>query len=394
MELKRLWHACWCYKKTTCVGIFVFLLLVLLGMLAPLIIKYHLNHNIFRDMGNYTGRVEDVDVHWLTASYRLEDLVLWRKGGNKEVPFFRVADLSIGFSWDAILNGAILARVVAENAELNFLDAERAGQRQTGTGTNWLDVLEELLPTTLHRVEIHNSRLTFQNFDADPKIDIRAEKIYALINNLTNVKDRDGRRVATARLDARVLGGAPLTAQARFDPFDFNDFEFAAEMHEFDLTRINDLASNYAKVDFASGHGSVFVELTAREGKLSGYIKPLLEEVEIVSWEQDVKEQGDNPFRLLWEGAVGFFKTLFTNAESKQLATQIEIEGTIDDTKIKSWGAVLGVVRNAFVEALEARFEEMTPLTRSKKYKEEKEAEKDDGKSGREKGKKRNEEKS
>jgi Domain of Unknown Function (DUF748). len=392
--LKRLWHVCWCYKKTTCLSLFVLILLVVIGVLAPVLIKYHLNHNIFRDMGNYTGRVEDVDVHWISGSYRLEDLVLWRKGGNTEVPFFRVADLSIGLSWDAILNGAILASVVAKNAELNFLDAERADERQTGTGTNWLDVLEELLPTTLHRVEIHNGRMTFQNFDTDPKIDIRAEKINALVNNLTNVKDRDGRRVATARLDARVLEGAPLTAQARFDPFDFNDFVFAAEMHEIDLTRINDLASNYAKVDFASGHGSIFVELTARDGKLSGYIKPLLEDVNVASWEQDIKEQGDNPLRLLWEGAVGFVKTLFTNAESKQIATQIEVEGTLDETKIKSWGAVLGVVRNAFVEAVEARFEEMTPLTRPKKDKEEKETEKDDGKGGREKGRKKNEEKS
>lgn len=364
--MKRLWRFCWCYKKTTCLGMALVLLFILIGVLAPFLIQYHLNHNVFRDMGNYTGRVEDVDVSWLAGSYRLEDLVLWRKGGNQEVPFFRVEDLSIGLSWDAIRHGAILASVSAENAELNFLDAKRADKRQTGKGTNWLDVLEELLPTTLHRVEVHNSRMTFQNFDTDPQIDVRAEGINILVTNLTNVKDQDGRRVATARLDARVLEGAPLIAQARFDPFDFNDFVFAAEMHEIDLTRVNDLTSNYAKVDFASGHGSIFVELTAQDGRLSGYIKPLLEDVDIASWEQDVKQQGDNPLRLLWEGAVGFFKTLFTNAESKQIATQIDVTGTIDEAKINSWGAVFGVIRNAFVQAVEARFEELTPLTSRK----------------------------
>lgn len=348
-------------------------LFILIGVLAPFLIQYHLNHNVFRDMGNYTGRVEDVDVSWLAGSYRLEDLVLWRKGGNKEVPFFRVEDLSIGLSWDAIRHGAILASVIAENAELNFLDAERTEKRQTGKGTNWLGVLEELLPTTLHRVEVHNSRMSFQNFDTDPQIDVRAEDINILITNLTNVKDQEGRRVATARLDARVLEGAPLIAQARFDPFDFNDFVFAAEIHEIDLTSVNDLTSNYAKVDFASGHGSIFVELTAQDGRLSGYIKPLLEDVNIASWEQDVKQQGDNPLRLLWEGAVGFFKTLFTNAESKQIATQIDVTGTIDEAKINSWGAVFGVIRNAFVQAVEARFEELTPLTsRNKEAKDDK----------------------
>lgn len=340
-------------------------LLILIGIFSPMIIQYHLNHNVFRDMGNYTGRVEDVDVNWWSGSYRLKELVLWRKGGNQDVPFFRVEDFSIGLSWDAIRRGAIRAGVVLENAELNFLDAERAEKRQTGKGTNWLDVLEELLPTTLHRLEIRRSRITFQNFDAEPKIDIQAREIDALITNLTNVKDHEGRRVATAQLDAKILGDAPITAQARFDPFDFNDFLFAAEVRQIDLTRVNNLTAHYANVDFASGHGSLFAEFTARDGQLSGYVKPLLEDVNIVSWEQDVKQQGDNPLQLLWEGMLGFLKTLFTNSETRQFATQIEFEGTLDEATVKSWGAVLGVIRNAFVEALDERYEELTPLTRS-----------------------------
>lgn len=340
-------------------------LLILIGIFSPMIIQYHLNHNVFRDMGNYTGRVEDVDVNWWSGSYRLKELVLWRKGGNQDVPFFRVEDFSIGISWDAIRRGAIRAGVVLENAELNFLDAERAEKRQTGKGTNWLDVLEELLPTTLHRLEIRRSRITFQNFDAEPKIDIQAREIDALVTNLTNVKDHEGRRVATAQLDAKILGDAPITAQARFDPFDFNDFLFAAEVRQIDLTRVNNLTAHYANVDFASGHGSLFAEFTARDGQLSGYVKPLLEDVNIVSWEQDVKQQGDNPLQLLWEGMLGFLKTLFTNSETRQFATQIEFEGTLDEATVKSWGAVLGVIRNAFVEALDERYEELTPLTRS-----------------------------
>ena len=360
----RLRRVCRRYKVTVICAVVLMGLFILVGVLAPFLIRYHLNQNVFRDMGNYTGKVEDVDVKWLSGAYRLENLVLWRKGGNQEVPFFRVESLLIGLSWDAILNGAILAGVVVENAELNFLDAKLAEKRQSGKGTDWLDVLEELLPTTLHRVEINRSRITFQNFDAEPAVDIQARDIEALITNLTNVKDRDGQRVATAKLNAKILGNASIEAQAHFDPFDFNDFIFAAEVQQIDLTRVNNLTAYYANVDFASGHGSIFAELTAREGKLSGYVKPLLEDVDVVSWEQDVKEQGDNPLQLLWEGAIGFIKTLFTNSKTQQFATQIDIEGTLDEAEIKSWKAVFGVIRNAFVEAVDARFEELTPLTR------------------------------
>lgn len=360
----RLRNICRRYRISVCCFAVLLGLLVLVGVLAPFLIQYHLNHNVFRDMGNYTGSVEDIDVNWLSGSYRLENLVLWRKGGNQDIPFFQVEDLSIGFSWDAIRHGEILAAVVVENAELNFIDAKLAQKKQTGKGTNWLDVLEELLPTTLHRLEVRRSKVSFQNFDTDPQVNIQARDIKALVTNLTNVKDRDGRRVATLRLDANILGDAPMMAQARFDPFDFNDFMFAAEVQSFNLKSINNLTMNYANVDFAGGHGNIFVELIARDGQLEGYIKPLLEDVDIVSWKQDVEEQGDNPLQLLWEGALGFLKVLLTNADSKQLATQLEIQGTLDEAKIDSWRAVLGVIRNAFVEAVESRFEEMTSLTR------------------------------
>lgn len=336
----------------------------LLWILSPIIIRYYLNHKLFPNMGSYTGYVRDVDVNLLTGSYTLNDFVLWRKDGDPEMPFFRAESFFIGLSWEGLIHGSLLATTVVEGAELNFLDAENSQGRQTGKGTDWRDVLDELLPTTLHRFEVRRSRITFQNFDAEPNVDVHADNIEAVVTNLTNVRDNEGRRVATARLQAIILDGAPINAEAEFDPFDFNDFFFAAEIREIDLPNLNTLTMHYANLDFAGGHGSIFAELVAEDGALSGYVKPLLEDVNIASWEQDVEKQGDNPLQLLWEGALGFIKTLFTNQSSKQFATQVDIRGTLDDAKIGSWKAVWGVVRNAFVEALEARFDKLTPLTR------------------------------
>jgi hypothetical protein len=225
-------------------------------------------------------------------------------------------------------------------------------------------VLDELLPTTLHRLEIQNSRVTFQNLDVKPQVHLDADNINAVITNLTNVKDEKGLRVATATASANLLEGAYLKADARFDPFNFEDFDFASEMRDIHLPQINTFTTHYLNVDFEDGHGELYVELKAEEGKLKGYAKPLFQDVNIMSWRQDVEQQKDNPLQLLWEGALGFFKTLFTNAETKRVATQIEISGTIDKAEINSWQAVAGIVKNAFFEALQSRFEELTTLTR------------------------------
>jgi hypothetical protein len=334
-------------------------------ILAPFAIQYYLNHRVFKDMGNYTGRVDDVDLNLLRGSYVLRDLVLWRKGGNQQVPFFRVEALSIALSWEALLRGAILASVEVDEGELNFLDAENPQKRQSGLGTNWLSVLDELLPTQLHRLEIHRSTVTFQNLDVRPKVDIKAENLEAVVTNLTNVKDESGRRVATATATANLLQGAYFKADARFDPFDFDDFVFAAEMHDISLPQINDLTNSYLNIDFEDGSGEFYMEVEAVDGQLRGYAKPLFQNVNILSWRQDVEEQNDNPLQLIWEGLLGFFKTLLTNADTKTVATQIDIRGTLDKTEVSSWKAVAGIIKNAFVEALQARFEELTPLTRS-----------------------------
>lgn len=349
------------------------LVLLLAWALAPFIIKHYLNKRVFDDMGNYTGYVVDVDLNLLRGSYVLRDLVLWRKGGNTEIPFFRVEALSISVSWDALLHGSILASVLVDKGELNFLDARKPEDRQSGKGANWLAVLDELLPTKLHRLEITGSSISFKNLDTKPKVDLKAENIEAVITNLTNVKDEDGRRVAEASATANLLEGAFLAAEAQFDPFNFDDFVFAGKMHGIHLPQINDFTTNYLNIDFEDGDGEVYVELEAEDGELTGYAKPLFRDVNVLSWRQDVEEQKDNPFQLLWEAGLGFFKTLFTNVDTKTLATQIDIRGSIDKAQINSWQAVGGIIKNAFIEALQSSFDELTPLTKS-----DKKADKDD----------------
>ena len=343
----------------------ILLVLLLIWVLAPFAIKHYLNKRVFDDMGNYTGYVADVDLSLLKGSYVLRDLVLWRKGGNRDIPFFQVEALSISVSWEALWHGSILASVLVDKGALNFLDARKPEDRQSGKGTNWLSVLDELLPTKLHRLEIKRSSIAFKNLDAKPKIDLRATDIEAVVTNLTNVKDENGRRVANASATASLLDGAFLAAEAQFDPFNFNDFVFAGKMHGIHLPQANDFTTHYLNVDFEDGEGELYVELEAVDGKLSGYAKPLFQNVNILSWRQDVEEQKDNPFQLLWEAGLGFFKTLFTNSETKTVATQIDIRGTIDKAEVNSWQAVFGVIKNAFIKAVQSNFDQLTPLTGS-----------------------------
>ena len=345
-------------------GISTLILAVLGYWLTPVLAKFYLNHFILADIGNYTGRVERIRLNLLHGSYVLKDLTIFRVGGNQQVPFFKVKEFSVYLSWEALTEGAILVSATLNQPQLNFLDAKKESKRQSGAGGNWLVTFENLIPTTLHELKIQNGKLSFQNFDTQPKVELTATQISGTLTNLTNVKDKQGKRVAEAYAQAQLLDNAEVTARAKFDPFDYNDFDFAAQIKNLHLPKINSFSQAYGNIDFEDGSGDVFCEIKAQSGEITGYIKPLFSDVNILSWKQDVEQQQDNPLQLLWEGGLGFVKTLFTSADSEQVASKIEISGSVDQAKIDSWQAIASFIKNAFSDALEKQFDHYTSLTK------------------------------
>lgn len=334
-----------------------------LYLAIPAAAKYYLNHYVLNDMGRYTGSVDRVQVRLFEGAYQLKKLNIHLKEKSPQQPFFSTDSLDISVSWLALRKGELLVNAQLSQPQLNLLDSQSNSDQQVGEGTNWLAVLEEILPTTLNQLGVKNGSIHFANEETSPKVDILLTDIDAEISNLTNVKDQSGRRVATAKLKGMLFSEIPVQANAEFDPFQHDDFMFAGKTGSIPLRKLNDFSKAYGNIDFKSGHIELYSEIEADAGKISGYVKPLMEDVNIASWQQDVVDQGDNPFQLTWESLMGFLGQLFTNLETDKLATEIEVEGTLNDTRLNSWQAAWGIVKNAFVEAVESRFNQLTPLT-------------------------------
>jgi hypothetical protein len=151
--------------------------------------------------------------------------------------------------------------------------------------------------------------------------------------------------------------------KASFDPLDrrIADFTLTLRISDIQLKRLNDLARAYAKLDFAGGHGTFVMQLEAKDGALSGYAKPLLHDVQIFSWKQDVEEEGKNPLRVAWEAIAQGITSLFKNQAKDQFATRIPISGRIDNKDISAWAAIVGVLHNAFVQAYTPKLEDLKP---------------------------------
>jgi len=345
-------------KKLPVIVVALLVLLVALRLALPSLVERQINIGMAQ-LGEYHGYVGDVDLHLWRGAYAINDMVIEKSSGKIPVPLFKAPHIHLSVSWREIFHGAIVAEVIMERPEINLVDGRGSADSQSGSGVDWREQLERLLPISLNSLRVENGTVSFRNFTSNPPVDLKATDVQATILNLANVRG-DDKRAAVFDARANLLGQALLEAHARFDPFNaLDEFDFNVRVLHVELTRLNPFFQTYAKLDVASGHGDFVMELEVSEGQLKGYAKPLFQDVNILSWQQDVKEQHDNPLRLAWEWLAGAVIAIFKNQGTDQFATRVAICGNLKDPKISKWDALAAILRNAFVKAFEPQFEQI-----------------------------------
>lgn len=337
-------------------------LLVAVHAALPYVIRDYLN-DALADMGDYRGHIEDVDLALWRGAYRINGLSIVKAERDVPVPFVEAPQIDIAVSWhDLWYEHAVVARVMFNKPQVNFVDGSSSEDTQTGEGVDWREQLNKLLPITLNEVRVSDGILGFYNFNSSPPVELQARAVNASLYNLTNVADEQGNRVARFEGTAQLLGHAPLEASAVFDPFhNFEDFEFRVRATDIELTRLNDLANAYGKFDFKRGSGDLVVEASAENAQLSGYIKPLLRDVEVFDWRQDVENEDKSVLRSIWEALVGGSEKALQNQRKDQFATRVELGGSTRQQDISALQAFVGILRNGFIEAFTARYENPPP---------------------------------
>lgn len=342
---------------------FIALLAVLLlavHLLLPIVVKDMLNKKM-ADMGEYRGHVEDVDIVLWRGAYRMDGLNIVKIDGNTQVPFLKMprTDVKIRLRpfWS---NGVLVAEMDVLEPELNFVDGNSDEQKQAGTGVDWRERLESILPVRLDRVDIRQGVVAFRNFNSEPPVNIYVNELDLTILNLTNAKQQEGARDATAQGNGLFLGQAPIEASASFDPLvRMENLDFRLRMTDLELPRLNEFSAAYGNFDFKSGTGDLVIEAEVREGQITGYVKPLLRNADIFDIEQDIQNEDKGFFRGIWEAVVGGGQQVLQNQKLDQFATRVDLSGSVNDTDVSPLQAFFGILRNAFIEAFTTRFEQV-----------------------------------
>lgn len=324
---------------------------------APTLIKQHLNQQVLASMGAYSGRIEKVTLQLSSFSYVLHGMHIERKNSQAQHPFFAAEQLIISISLISAFNGKLDVNAHLHAAELNFIDSPSEPRRQTGEGTNWLNIFQSILPTSVNTLTLDDGTIRFINNDTKPQVSLTSHNIRAQLTNLSSATRSNELRSATGYFQSSVEQSGELFAKAEFDPDHFDNFHLKATAKSIQLEEFNEFFEAYAHLDFKSGYGDLLIELFAEQGNLNGYIKPFVHDIQIISWKQDVEDQHDNPLKLIWELSLEVVQNIITTLGTDELATKIELSGDISRAQVQSWPAFGEAIKNMLLNSVKKKFD-------------------------------------
>jgi hypothetical protein len=127
------------------------------------------------------------------------------------------------------------------------------------------------------------------------------------------------------------------------------DLDLDLKFEGIHMPALNDFFVAYSKVDIEKGTFNLYSELAVRDSEITGYVKPLAQDIKVVDWEKDK----ENPLNLIWQSIVGTVAEFFENQEEDQFATKVPLQGNLENIDSGVWPTIWNVFRNAFVQAFE-----------------------------------------
>ena len=347
MKTRKTW------KKYIIIGSVVLVLIVARLMMPYFVVRYV--NKVLADIPGYTGSISGVEIRLIRGAYIIEDLKMFKVEGNKKIPFIDIPTTDLSIEWRAIFKGAVVGEIIANNPTVNFIggdteDASGKTTNQNGVDVDWTVPIKKLMPLQINRFEVNDGSVFFYDFTVKPKVNLHLKQVNLLATNLNNADKQSSSLPSKVNATAISIGNGLLTIDMDVNVFkEIPDVDMNLKFESINMPALNDFFFAYSGVDVEKGTFNLYSELTIEDGKVKGYVKPIANNVTIVSWKNDMQK----PLNMIWQAIVGLFVEVFTNQKKDQFATKVAMEGDLNNVKSKVWPSVWNIFKNAFVKAFE-----------------------------------------
>ena len=197
------------------------------------------------------------------------------------------------------------------------------------------------------RVDLVNSRVGFFNKRTSPSYRAFIDVARLQVENFTNQRT-EGQMTAT--VDGRFMGSGPTRITAHFRPeVDGPDFDMKVAIENTDLRTMNDMLRAHGGFDVVAGIFTFYSELAVKNAQIRGWVKPLFKDVQAYDPAQD---RDKSAMRKLYEKVITGVAKVMKNVPRKEVATEVDISGRLDNPQMSTLQAILKIIQNAFFKAI------------------------------------------
>lgn len=167
------------------------------------------------------------------------------------------------------------------------------------------------------------------------------------LRNLTNHQQHGS---ADVSLHGKFMGSGDANVSGSFLASQSGPaFNLKIALVNTDLPSLNDLLRSFGRFDVAGGRLSVYSQVAVQDGNIDGYVKPMFAGLEVYNYEKDKNKPIMHQAKeLIIGGASHLLKSHRTN----QVASDVDLKGTLTSPDVDTWQALGQVLRNALIEAI------------------------------------------
>jgi hypothetical protein len=168
--------------------------------------------------------------------------------------------------------------------------------------------------------------------------------------NLSNLSNNFSQGPAKVELQGKFMGSGATRVTGHFRPDHKGpDLDLDVKIEETQMTAMNDLLRAYANFDVAAGTFSFYSELHVKDDTISGYVKPFFKEMKVYDRRKDKEKKVS---RKIYEMLVGGVAKLLERRPQKEVATKVDISGTLEKPHTSTWQIIGQLIKNAFFKEI------------------------------------------
>lgn len=246
-----------------------------------------------------------------------------------------------------------LANVAIDGIKADFVKEGSAGVRGEQVADKVVRSATDPEPAPEAIVKVEKFRLTkgelgYVDGEADPRYRLFLTDLDVTVKDFSNQKK--WQKPGSAAIKGKFMGTGSMRLDATFQPADTRaEFTTDLAIENVDMVPMNDLLRARGGFDVKAGSFSMYSQITVKDGRVDGYVKPLFSNLDVYDRRQDSDK---NIFQQAYEGIVGGISTLLENRPRDEVATVADLSGRIESPETSTWDVIIGLIQNAFVQAI------------------------------------------